>query len=73
MLYEMIPVTIDGEIQYFNFDTTENEYGQVCKIWSGGKTMQVDEDFTFIKGDMPADWILPAIDKLKQILGYEEV
>lgn len=72
MLYKEIPVTVGGEILYFSFDTTENEYGQVCKIWSGDNVMQVDKDFTFIEGNMPTDWVLPAIEKLKQILGYEE-
>jgi hypothetical protein len=73
MLYKEIPVSLNGEIKYFNFETTESEYGQGCKIWSGDQMMQIDEDFTFIEGDIPTNWIHPAIEKLKQILGYEEV
>jgi hypothetical protein len=72
MLYKEIPITLDGEIKYFNFDTIENDAGQECKIWSGNLEMKVDKDFIFIEGDLPVDWVSPAIDKLKEILGYSE-
>ncbi|AOM80011.1 hypothetical protein [Pedobacter steynii] len=72
MLYKEIPVASNGEVRYFNFDTAKNEFGQVGKVWSENMTLEVDQHFAAIDGNMSEKWIPPVIKKLRQILGYEK-
>ncbi len=72
MEFNDIPVHVNGSIKYFNFNITENEMGQVCLIRSDGFELQIDEDFAVLASNMPDDWQLAAVAKLKQILNYSE-
>lgn len=72
MEFNDIPVQVNGGIKYFNFNVTENGKGQVCLISSDGFELHIDEDFAVLQTNMPDDWQLAAMAKLKQILNYSE-
>lgn len=72
--YENVNVALaPGNERKFNFEVGESgEFGQFAKITSDGYELIVDEDFAYLKGDMPIEWREPAIAKLLMILKASE-
>jgi len=65
-----IPViNSEGIEKYFDFEIgREGEDGQYARVTMDGFQLILDEDLVYVKGDLPEEWIEPAIAKLVLLL-----
>ena len=69
-----IPVSnAEGAEKYFDFEVgKEGAFGQYARITMDGCQLILDENLSYVKGDLPAEWHEAAIAKLLFLLEIDQ-